>query len=48
MESDGCRLQQTTLMKNAAHAAHSFDPVDGEGLVVGSLKIHTVPMVAHA
>ena len=34
--------------ENGAHAAHSSDHVDDEGLVVGSMKIHAVPMAAHA
>jgi hypothetical protein len=42
------RLQQTTSVKHGAHAAHASDHVDGEGLVVGSIKILTVPKAAHA
>lgn len=42
------RLQQTTSVKDGAHTAHVSDHVDGEGLVVGRIKIRTVPMAAHA
>ena len=42
------RLQQTTRVKNGAHAAHASDHVEDEGPTVGSIKIHTVPKAAHA
>jgi len=32
--------------ENDAHTAHTSNHVDGEGLVVGSIKIHTVPKAA--
>jgi hypothetical protein len=34
--------------ENGAHAAHAYDHVEDEGLMVGSIEIHTVPMAAHA
>jgi hypothetical protein len=42
------RLQQTTSVKNRAHGAHAADHVEDEGLTMGSIEIHTVPMAAHA
>ena len=35
-------------MKDSAHTAHALDRVEGEGPVVGSIEIHTVPMAARA
>jgi hypothetical protein len=48
MESNCCRVQQTTRVKNDAHAAQSRQLIESGGLVVGSLKIRTVPKAAHA
>ena len=47
-ETKCCRLQQTTSVKNGAHAAHFLDLIATEGLIVGRIEIHTVPMAAHA
>jgi hypothetical protein len=35
-------------MKKGAQGAHAFDHVEAEGLVVGSVKIRTVPKGAQA
>jgi hypothetical protein len=35
-------------MKKGAQGAHAFDHVEAEGLVVGSVKIHTMPKGAQA
>jgi hypothetical protein len=48
MESICCRLQQTTSVKNGAHGAQSSQLIESGGLGVGSIRIHTVPMAAHA
>jgi hypothetical protein len=48
MESVCCRLQRTTNLKNGAHGAQSCQLIESGGLGVGSIKIHTVPMAAHA
>jgi hypothetical protein len=48
MDINCCRLQQTTRMKNGAHSAHSPDHIEAERLVVGSVKIRTVPKGAQA
>ena len=49
METKCCRLRKTTTrVKNGAHGAHAADPVEDEGLIVGSIEIHTVPMAARA
>jgi hypothetical protein len=43
-ETKCCRLQQTTRVKNDAHAAQSRQLNESGGLVVGSIEIHSAPM----
>src|ERR1039458_8787758 len=48
METKCCRLQQTTSLKNGAHGAQSRQRIESDGLGLGSIEIHTMPMAARA